>query len=52
MTSLDVFQSWWAMEFRRPDRYELSTEERYRKIADAGYAGIQTPMTVVYSCVN
>ena len=40
MNSLDVFQSWWAMELRRPDGYELSIEERYKKIADAGYAGV------------
>lgn len=40
MTTLDIFQSWWAMELRRPDGYELSAEERYKKIAEAGYAGV------------
>lgn len=40
MMSLDIFQSWWAMEFRRPDGYEWSIEERFEKIANAGYRGV------------
>jgi hypothetical protein len=40
MLSLDVFQSWWAMEFRRPDGFEWSIEERFEKIANAGYRGV------------
>ena len=37
---LDVFQSLWAMELRRPDGFEWSTEEQFKKIADAGFAGV------------
>jgi len=37
---LDVFQSLWAMELRRPDGFEWSTEEQFEKIADAGFAGV------------
>lgn len=40
MTSLDVFQSWWAMEYRRPDGVELDTETRFRMIAEAGFSGV------------
>ncbi|MFT5550227.1 MAG: hypothetical protein ACI9CO_002160 [Candidatus Azotimanducaceae bacterium] len=40
MLSLDVFQSWWAMEFRRPDGFEWSFEDRFEKIANAGYRGV------------
>ena len=40
MTSLDIFQSWWAMELRRPDGYEWTVEERFKKIAEAGYTGV------------
>lgn len=37
---LEVFQSMWAMELRRPDRIEWSLEEKFRKIAQAGYQGV------------
>jgi hypothetical protein len=37
---LDVFQSLWAMELRRPDGFEWTTEEQFQKIADAGFAGV------------
>ncbi|MGB1255067.1 MAG: sugar phosphate isomerase/epimerase family protein [Thiolinea sp.] len=40
MPSLDIFQSWWAMEFRRPDGFEWSTEERFKMIAEVGYRGV------------
>jgi hypothetical protein len=40
MQSLDIFQSWWAMDFRRPDGYEWSIEERFEMIAKAGYQGV------------
>lgn len=40
MLSLDIFQSWWAMDFRRPDGFEWSIEERFEKIANAGYRGV------------
>ena len=31
MSRLDVFQSMWAMEYRRPDGFELSLEEKITK---------------------
>ena len=37
---LEVFQSIWAMERRRPDGAEWSFEEQVRMIAEAGYDGI------------
>jgi len=37
---LDVFQSWWAMEYRRPDGYELPVADRFRMIAEAGFRGV------------
>ena len=37
---LDVFQSLWAMELRRPDGFELTVEEQFQKIANAGFAGV------------
>ena len=37
---LDVFQSLWAMELRRPDGFELTTEQQFQKIAEAGFAGV------------
>ena len=42
---LDVFQSMWAMEQRRPDGLEHTPEEGVRMIADAGYAGIDLAST-------
>lgn len=32
MSRLDVFQSMWAMEYRRPDGFELSLEEKSQKL--------------------
>lgn len=40
MVKLDVFQSMWAMEYRRPDGFELSLEEKLKKISDAGFIGV------------
>ncbi len=33
---LEVCQSIWAMEQRRPDGFEWSMEEKFRKVAEAG----------------
>lgn len=40
MPSLDVYQSLWAMELRRPDGVERSHEEAFEMTAAAGYAGM------------
>lgn len=40
MANLDVFQSMWAMEYKRPDGYELTLEEKITKIAKAGFIGV------------
>ena len=40
MVNLDVFQSMWAMEYRRPDGFELTLEEKIIKVADAGFVGV------------
>ena len=40
MQDLEVFQSLWAMERRRPDGVEWSLEEQFRMIAEAGFDGI------------
>ena len=40
MHELDIFQSMWAMELRRPDGFEWSIEEKFARIAAAGYRGI------------
>ncbi|MFT6372277.1 MAG: hypothetical protein ACJA0I_001540 [Gammaproteobacteria bacterium] len=40
MLSLDIFQSWWAMGFRRPDGLEWSIEELFEKITNADYQGV------------
>ena len=37
---LEVFQSLWAMERRRPDKLEWSLEEKFDKVAVAGYDGM------------
>lgn len=39
MQKLEIFQSLWAMEIRRPDFPERSMEENFRMIAEAGYHG-------------
>jgi hypothetical protein len=40
MPKLDVFQSMWAMEYKRPDGFELSLEEKIQKISAAGFKGV------------
>lgn len=40
MPVLEVFQSMWAMERRRPDELEWSPEEKVAMIAEAGYDGV------------
>ena len=40
MQKLEIFQSIWAMERRRPDGHEWSIEEQVEMIAEAGYAGM------------
>ena len=40
MQNLEVFQSVWAMERRRPDGKEWSLEEQVEMLVDAGYAGM------------
>lgn len=40
MHQLDVFQSMWAMEQRRPDGFEWSEAEKIERIAKAGFAGV------------
>ncbi|MFP6641022.1 MAG: sugar phosphate isomerase/epimerase, partial [Myxococcota bacterium] len=39
MLHLDVYQSLWAMELRRPDGKEWTPEECFEKIASSGYQG-------------
>ncbi|NVK55099.1 MAG: hypothetical protein HWE26_05750 [Alteromonadaceae bacterium] len=40
MVTLDVFQSMWAMEFKRPDGFEWTLREKIEKIAGAGFKGV------------
>ncbi len=40
MQKLEVFQSMWAMQLRRPDGREWSLAEKFEKIAAAGYDGV------------
>ena len=40
MQQLEIYQSLWALESRHPTRAELSLEEKFRRVADAGYAGL------------
>lgn len=40
MQKLKVYQSLWAMELRQPNGFEWTNEERFKKIAEAGYDGI------------
>ena len=37
---LEVFQSMWAMEQRRPDDFNWSLDQKFEMIAEAGYAGV------------
>ena len=40
MQTLKIYQSFWAMELRSPDRPERSDEENFRMVAEAGYDGL------------
>ena len=40
MHQLDVFQSMWAMEQRRPDGFEWTEAEKFERIAAAGFRGV------------
>lgn len=40
MPTIEIFQSLWAMERRRPDKQEWSLEEKVAMVAEAGYDGI------------
>lgn len=40
MPSIEVFQSLWAMELRRPDGLERSAEESFAMVAEAGFDGM------------
>ncbi|MFO0996359.1 MAG: sugar phosphate isomerase/epimerase [Alphaproteobacteria bacterium] len=40
MPKLDIYQSLWAMELRRPDGKERTMEESFAMIAEAGYKGV------------
>lgn len=40
MQQLEFFQSLWAMQLRQPGVIENTQEERFQKIADAGFAGV------------
>ena len=46
--SLDVFQSMWAMQRRRPDGEEWSTQDCVERICEAGFAGIDIIATPDY----
>ena len=40
MQKLEIFQSIWAMERRRPDGHEWTLEEQVEMVADSGYSGM------------
>jgi hypothetical protein len=40
MQSLDVYQSLWAMQIRRPGVAERTSDENFSMIAEAGFAGV------------
>ena len=40
MQTIEIFQSLWAMERRRPDRQEWSLDQKVAMVAEAGYDGI------------
>ncbi len=40
MQTLKIYQSFWAMELRSPDRAERSDLENFRRVAEAGYDGL------------
>lgn len=46
MPELEIFQSLWAMELRRPDGKERSVEESFEMVAGAGYHGMAIDLGV------
>ena len=40
MQTLEIFQSMWAMEQRRPDNFEWSLAKKIEKVSDAGFDGV------------
>lgn len=40
MPNLAIYQSLWAMQLRRPDGVERSTERSFQMVAEAGYHGM------------
>jgi hypothetical protein len=40
MQKLEIYQSLWAMELRRPGVPEAPVEEQFRRVAEAGYQGM------------
>ena len=46
MQKLEIFQSLWAMELRRPDGVERTHEEAVEMVAAAGYAGMGLDMGI------
>lgn len=46
MPRLEIFQSLWAMELRRPDGRERPVEEAFQMVADAGYHGMAIDLGV------
>ncbi len=47
MQKLEVFQSLWAMELRRPDGVERPVADSFAMVADAGYAGMAVDLGVM-----
>ena len=44
MPKLEVYQSLWAMELRRPDGHERKVEESFEMVAAAGYQGMSVDL--------
>ena len=40
MQKLEIYQSLWAMELRRPGVPEAPVEEQFRRVAKAGFHGM------------
>lgn len=46
MPELEIFQSLWAMELRRPDGEERTPEDSFRMVAEAGFHGMAIDLGV------
>jgi len=44
MPKLEIYQSLWAMELRRPDGRERSVEQSFEMVAAAGYHGMSVDL--------